>query len=323
MSLPDPTYIIDDFLPSDEVVAIAGPAKFGQKTWLALALAIVAATGKECFGLRPTNKNGVPVLFLELEGGAKAAAHRVNALTQAMGIELHNNDLLRKNLAFSHRDQIKLDSQTWIEHIKAVIEHDRTQLIFIDTFAQSHRGDENSMRDVQLVMDAVTELRSSDLRPSVVFLHHVRKPPTNAKDTSNVMDSMRGSSAFGAAIGHLIGIYKKNTDQRWLNIQIVSRNDEQRNFIGEWDIRQDKDKNPTSASFSYTETSSGGPLPDNMLTEYLGQFIPGQWYTLKQAKQALNSTGPEVRGILESLVSVGSLEQEPGKNRWRLVENVD
>lgn len=318
IELPDPAYFIEDFVPADEVVAIAGQPKRGHKTWFAMTLALVAASGREMFGIKPTN-GPLPVLFIELEGGAKAAAQRFYSIARALGVA--DDDPLWKNVTFSHRDQLILDDAIWQQNIMEVMSHDQTKIVFVDTFAQSHRGDENSSKDIQNVMRAVTALRDVPSRPTFIFLHHVRKAPSTGKGAFDALDSMRGSSAFGGAVGHIINFYKKKDDQRHLDCHVVARNDQEKEFVCEWAIEQDKDRNPTKASFSYAEVGAGKPLPENIRNEYLMPLTPGEWYSVKGlvAVWNLSSHGDATR-MASMLVSGGDLEKDEKRARYRLGE---
>jgi RecA-family ATPase len=180
-SLPDPEWLIEDFLPKASFAVLFGPPSVG-KSFLALDLALAIAAGRDWFGR--TVKGG-PVLYIAAEGfgGLKL---RISALL------IHSEYDVKTECAFLNRP-INFLKPDEVQSLIKVIQEARLEpaLIIIDTFARCFvGGEENSATHLGLFIENVgTVLRETGA--AVLVLHHTGK---------NEQRGARGSSALiGAA----------------------------------------------------------------------------------------------------------------------------
>lgn len=313
---PDPLWIIQDWVPGDSQMIISGQAKSAYKTWFAMALAIAAASGKELFGFKPTNPAGVPVTFIELEGAIKPTEERFRMLLNAGGLTYAD---IKQNFRFSHRESIKVDSPLWVEQISANITYRNTKLVVVDTLARAHRGDENSARDIATVVDAFDTWNHLDARPTVMFLHHIRKRSGGAsRDTDSIDDDLRGSSALGGMYSSHIGIrHRTGSDQKFLDIETSFKDGQNRKYVGSWTIDQ---PNCTASLRVDPVDGQNGP-PAYVVAEQLSAMVPGAAYPVRQLSKLWSMGGKETTTLADQLVSAGKLSRaDNGSVAWKLSE---
>lgn len=211
-----PHYVDDDWIPESCVVTLVAPPS-GGKTAIAVDMACKVAIGARWFGHRTDR---TPVLFLAFEAEV-STRNRIAGWCEA------NRGLLAKA-----PDEAVVDGQpAWlymtgmetplsseaglmvIESQLAAVKHETGEdpgMIFVDTLAASFGGgDENSARDMHMVLDNIARLRAAWPRLTIVLLHH----PT--KDSSRfAFSSGRGSGALrGTAQVELSTALVEGTDQ--------------------------------------------------------------------------------------------------------------
>ncbi|RYF50762.1 MAG: hypothetical protein EOO38_04880 [Cytophagaceae bacterium] len=76
----EPGFIIQPFIPTDNLILLSGQPKDGKKTWFAMLTALVAATGKSVGPL--IAEKAVPVLYIYREGARKPTLQRFKALCE-------------------------------------------------------------------------------------------------------------------------------------------------------------------------------------------------------------------------------------------------
>lgn len=79
----------------------------------------------------------------------------------------------------------------------------RFDVVFIDSFATSHTGDENSARDVAAALDTVRNI-AIGTQTSVVLIHHYNGKGS-PDDKRGVKHRLRGSSAIAGYARHIVG----------------------------------------------------------------------------------------------------------------------
>lgn len=183
---PVPTWIVEPFIPHDNLVLISGSPKDAKKTWLGMWLALEAA-------------KHVPVIFCYREGARRATLQRFDALTD--GLEEDVRTRLYSNIYFLHRGSFYLDDQ---EQMKATVKFVKSvgaKLFFVDTFAKSVQSDENSSRDMGRAIHSTERIREAGA--SVVLTHHTRKSANALSNgtmgTPEPDKDLRGSSALAGA----------------------------------------------------------------------------------------------------------------------------
>lgn len=181
---PPPTYLIDKILPKGALGCVYGKPGSG-KSFLALDWALCVAHGAP-WGAREIR--GGPVLYIVAEGSGGLGI-RVRAwLEHANLADIDNIQFLplAVNLLDLHQRAALLQVATEIGPV----------LIIIDTLARSMvGGDENSARDVGLLIDAADRLRQAT-NATVVLVHHTGKDG----------QTYRGSSALEGACDTMIEV---------------------------------------------------------------------------------------------------------------------
>ena len=177
-------YLVDGLIPARSFGAIFGkPGSY--KSFVALYLAAMVATGREAFG-RKTGDGPQSVIYIAGEGGAGLKRRR-DALMKLY-------DLPADAPVYFIRAQLNL--ATTLEDRDALLAEIRAlnispSLVIIDTFARATAGiEENSAKDVGAAI-AVMGSIEQETGAAVLIVHHSGKAS---------QDSMRGSSALLAAV---------------------------------------------------------------------------------------------------------------------------
>jgi hypothetical protein len=175
-------YLVEGLIPARSFGAVFGrPGSY--KSFVALYLAAMVATGREAFG-RTTTQG--PVIYIAGEGGAGLKRRR-DAL-------MRHYDLPEDAPVFFIRAQLNL--ATTLEDRDALLAEIRAlnispSLVIIDTFARATAGiEENSAKDVGAAI-AIFSSIEQETGAAVLIVHHSGKAS---------QDSMRGSSALLAAV---------------------------------------------------------------------------------------------------------------------------
>ena len=175
-------YLVDGLIPARSFGAVFGrPGSY--KSFVALYLAAMVATGREAFG-RTTTQG--PVIYIAGEGGAGLKRRR-DAL-------MRHYDLPADAPVYFIRAQLNL--ATTLEDRDALLAEIRAlnispSLVIIDTFARATAGiEENSAKDVGGAI-AIFGSIEQETGAAVLIVHHSGK---------NQDAGMRGSSALLAAV---------------------------------------------------------------------------------------------------------------------------
>lgn len=191
----EPTFIIDDVIPHDALVLLSGEPKDAMKTWLAMKLAIVAATGRSEANL--TCQAPVPVLYIYREGARKPTLRRFQALLHQGPFSTEHLD----NFFFHHRGGFFLDDAEAVGEVVKFVMYHGIKLVVVDTFAKSCRADENSAREMGMAIQQVDKIR--DAGATVLLVHHLRKGAhslsAGKSGTPEPDKDIRGSTAIAGA----------------------------------------------------------------------------------------------------------------------------
>jgi RecA-family ATPase len=198
LNKPEQDWLIDGLFPAGGLSFIAGRPKLSMKSWLAYASAMAMSSGRAVGPLRPSRK--VKVMYLNLEGAERPTAERWPLLSAGSGISLEECDM-----HFMHGHPFMLDDdKDTVELVKYCVDLG-VKCVFVDTFARSHSGDENSARDVGAALRGVDRFLHAGI--AVVVIHHVRKQDTKNTTLLHDPDSdLRGSSALSGAYDSLVAI---------------------------------------------------------------------------------------------------------------------
>jgi len=163
-------WLLEKLLPKGAISLVFCPGG-GGKTWLLMQLAKAIATGAP-FGDLQTLQ--APVYFIDFENPLSVVKERREKIGPAAGFYYWH-------LACPTGPR-KLDEDTWIDY-KAL----PPGLLIFDTLRASHNGDENSSKDMALVLSRLKELRETGF--TIVVLHHTPKGDANTyKGSTAILD---------------------------------------------------------------------------------------------------------------------------------------
>jgi len=175
LSLPDPEWLIENFLPKAGFAVLFGPPSVG-KSFLALSVAMATAAGGPWHG---REVKGGPVIYIAAEGfgGMKL---RVAALLRHSGYTVDTDcAFLDRPINFLVEEEVKA-------LIKPIKEWGgQPALIIIDTLARCFvGGDENSAQQMGMFIEGVRVVQQ-ELGTAVLVIHHTGKDERRGARGSN------------------------------------------------------------------------------------------------------------------------------------------
>lgn len=184
-------WLIHSVLPIGGTVLIYGDAKQG-KSYLALQMALAVVAGGEWMGF-PVERTG-RALYVQLDTPSNLWAADGEQYLKRLADLGHP---MHPDLFFTDRETLGTwpfnitDPEHWAR-LRACVSDLSPEVVFIDTFREAHRGDENASDDMQHVVAALV----SATRPAaLVLVHHSKKPnPEHGRDSRN---DMRGGYIAG------------------------------------------------------------------------------------------------------------------------------
>lgn len=177
--LPEQQWLIDGVLPKDAVGMLFGDPGVG-KSFIALSMATSVATGVGWYGRNCTRGD---VVYVAAEG-LSGQRNRLAAWEGLNGLRVERIFFLGETVNFLEPERAAT------ELLEAMAAYSvQPELIVIDTLARSMPGgEENSARDVGLLVDGAESLRK-ETGATVLFIHHANKA-----------GGYRGSSALLGAV---------------------------------------------------------------------------------------------------------------------------
>jgi len=175
-------WTVEGLIPAQAVTVLHGPGGIG-KSWVGLQIAEAVFEGKPIFG-RATKS--VPVVFIDFENPLPVLVERIN--------KIGCDGVFFWHLGFEQPPP-RLDSDDW--HIYKNLPSG--SLAIIDSLRSSHNLDENSSRDMALIMNRLKEVREKSI--TILCLHHTSKADQK---------TYRGSSAIVDLADHTLSLYRIN-----------------------------------------------------------------------------------------------------------------
>lgn len=200
--LPEPSPLIEGVLDRG-TTAILFAAHGSGKSFIALDWACCIATGEKWMG-KYVDK--AKVLYVVAEG-AYGFAKRIEAWETARGTSIEDGMMGFLPIAVNMMTE---DVDTLIGEIK----EGGYELVVLDTLARCTVGaDENSSRDIGIVIDSMTRLVDATLdhRGVVLGIHHAGRN-----------GNLRGSSAYEAGVDT---VYRAEKSATTINLQCTKRKD--------------------------------------------------------------------------------------------------
>lgn len=215
LRLPEPEWLIRDFIHQQETVAVWGEPN-GGKSFLVLDWALCVATGRPWLGLYDTIQ--APVVYMAGEGAASLQKrirawkryHEVETI-DSLYFQLRPLPLLEEEAIVAVRDTLRL---------YATEEHPddpelRPGLVVVDTLSQFFGGGDEVGPDMALFVNNLRRL-SQEVNTSVLIVHH-----------SNALgERERGHSALRGNVDVMFQIVPQYRDNIIVGVELV--NDKQR-----------------------------------------------------------------------------------------------
>lgn len=204
--------IVQGLWPEGAIGFIASPPKKG-KTWLALALALSVASGRDYLNAFPV-ATPRPVLYIALEGHRSALAHRIGALARGIGID-PTHQIPNLHIAYKPRG-INMASPDWANHIAQAATDIDAQLVIVDVLRAAATLKENSAEEFAKLVSNLAPLL--DGVRSLGFLHHFTKLNESTKER-DPGERMSGSGAMYGALD--VGVYITGSDNNARTLRVA------------------------------------------------------------------------------------------------------
>lgn len=212
----DPTpWAFEDFIVRGDQVMIAGAPKAG-KTWLALQLALAAASGGRF--LRWKAAEPLKTLYINMEVGEHMWAKRV--ALQVGGVE---NALPYAGRFYSMNDVRSVDvlDPDARKGLADRIKKGGYQFVVIDVLSRCHYADENDNGHMKQVLLALRVMCGDATH---VVVHHSRKPPPGAEHANLGTASIRGASSIVGEVDMAMTLVVRAGQGARYSLQIAARN---------------------------------------------------------------------------------------------------
>lgn len=202
MQLPDPVWIVPDYLPVGMSILAARP-KIG-KSWLALQICQAIVSGGKLFGQDIEQGR---VLYLALEDSVRRLQSRM--IKQGWGSEnshlanLFTFEEFRKHIGFLNREGTA--------RLEALILANDYRFVVIDTLSRAFIGvkDINDSQEVTSALHPLQEIAIHNNIGIMLIDHHTKSRSFNP----DPIDDVLGSTAKSAVSDTIFGIYTENGKQ--------------------------------------------------------------------------------------------------------------
>lgn len=228
--LPEVRDRVDGLIPAVGLSAIIGAPKAG-KSLLMLQVGLCVASGIRFFG-RETDR--CATLLVEEEG---SLAHHQKRLERMRSGGVGRAPAARE-LYVAYREGYRIDTPTGIERLRRAILDTGAKLTLMGPLAQlAGLESENDAAIVNKVMRELNGL-ASETESCIVIAHHRRKPDKRAGapgSATEYFDTIRGSSAFLAALDSGIGLYRDHgAETGWM--YVINREAESGRYAYQFDV---------------------------------------------------------------------------------------
>ncbi len=192
---PPTRYLANHLIPMGGVTAITG-APSSYKSFLMLELSRAVARGTPFLGHFETIQG--KVLIVDKENKDRLVQERFQALGELGGTNC---------IEAQFTNTLYLDNPEHLAALAAYIEEKQFTLVILDSLVRFHQKDENSAKDIAVLMGAIKQLTSNNR--AVVFIHHHRKTQFGQGSTEHGQN-IRGSGDILAAVDAHLAIDRED-----------------------------------------------------------------------------------------------------------------
>jgi hypothetical protein len=203
-------YLLRNWIPYGMLTGIIGEPKIGKSAFVLGALVEPIITGKDWFTGQTRSKPGY-VIWCDTERRAAINTERFQkwGLPAERIITPFNEPL----------DVININSLTHIALLQRTINYYHAKLVVLDSYRGAHEGDENKSTTVNLLKALAGVCQAT--QTALVVVHHTKKLFPDEEVTAN---AARGSSAFIAAVGCVLGIERPDPQSDWRRVSVLASN---------------------------------------------------------------------------------------------------
>lgn len=206
-------WLFSDLIVEGDQVMIAGASKAG-KTWLALQMAVAAASGGEF--LRWSAVRPLRTCYINLEVGRHMWSKRVMLQVQEASENCNGTFVSVSSLR-----TIDVMNPRHLQQMQNYIKDEKFEFVVIDVLQRCHTADENDNGAMKQVLYA---LRAMCCGAASVVVHHARKPPAGLEHASLGPSAIRGASSIvGEVDMALIFTVRAGQGARY-SLEMVARN---------------------------------------------------------------------------------------------------
>ena len=184
MSDPPPAIVDGGILLDKTLCLVLGQPKSG-KTLFATNLALKISFGEDYLGFKINNPK--KVLYLSAEGGYYPNRNRIKLMGAPLQ-QIQNASILGQNFDFNTYSNYDLSDDKSIKEIISIIKKHEVEVLIIDPLVRFHSGDENSAKDISVVMKNIRSL-IEDYNLSIIIVHHSGKQVGRGARGSSVITS--------------------------------------------------------------------------------------------------------------------------------------
>lgn len=208
-------WVFQGFIVEGDQIMIAGAPKSG-KTWLALQLALAAASGGRFLNWQAVKP--LKTLYINMEVGEHMWAKRVSL--QVGGVE---NALPYAGNFYSMNDVRSVDvlDPEVRKELAERIKRGGYRFIVIDVLSRCHYADENDNGHMKQVLLALRVLCGDATH---VVVHHSRKPPQGMEHANLGASSIRGASSIVGEVDMAMTLVVRAGQGARYSLQVAARN---------------------------------------------------------------------------------------------------
>lgn len=207
----EPLWIVEGILPIGLAIC-AGKAKIG-KSWLMLQLSLSVSMGTNFLNRQVCQGQ---VLYISLEDSPRRLKTRMLQQKWPNGTKVEFLDEI------SFRTKIVALSDKGLARLEEIIRQKKYKLIIIDTISRAKSINQNNVQDVTDMLSPLHEL-AHKYNCAIVLVDHHKK---GVKTDSDVITDILGSSAKGAVVDTVFGLYRVGGSNR-AKLQVTGRDVEE------------------------------------------------------------------------------------------------